>query len=106
MIKQIRSYKSIKKIIVTENGSCFKDELIDGKISDDERIEYFKVHLQQILKAKKEGIDLSGYFVWSLTDNFEWEKGLRPRFGLIYVNYNTLERYIKKSGLWFRELLA
>ena len=106
MIKQIRSYESIKKIIITENGSCFKDELIDGKISDDERIEYFKVHLQQILKAKKEGIDLSGYFVWSLTDNFEWEKGIRPRFGLIYVNYNTLERFIKKSGLWFRELLA
>ncbi|MEI6610410.1 MAG: GH1 family beta-glucosidase [Deltaproteobacteria bacterium] len=106
MIKQIRSYESIKKIIVTENGSCFNDELIDGKISDDERIEYFKSHLQQILKAQKEGMNISGYFVWSLTDNFEWEKGLRPRFGLIYVNYNTLERYIKNSGFWFRELLA
>jgi beta-glucosidase len=106
MIKRISSYENIKKIIITENGSCFKDELVDGKISDNERIEYFQSHLQQILRAQKEGIDISGYFVWSLTDNFEWEKGLRPRFGLIYVDYNTLERYIKKSGLWFRELLA
>lgn len=106
MIKRISSYKNIKKIIVTENGSCFKDELIDGKVSDNERIEYFKLHLEQILRAQKEGIDISGYFVWSLTDNFEWEKGVRPRFGLIYVDYNTLERYIKDSGFWFKELLA
>jgi len=105
IIKQFSEYKGVKKIIVTENGSCFKDEIIDSKIEDNERIEYFKSHLPQILKAQKEGIDISGYFVWSLTDNFEWDKGFRPRFGLIYVDYNSLQRIVKKSGFWFKDFL-
>ena len=55
--------------------------------------------------ATIEGVNVTGYFAWSPTDNFEWDKGYSPRFGLVYVDFKTLERYIKDSGLWFREFL-
>ncbi|MBN2893382.1 MAG: beta-glucosidase [Bacteroidales bacterium] len=105
LMKRFSSYEGVKKIIITENGSCFNDVIDNNKIPDNERIEYFKSHLSEILRIQKENIKIDGYFVWSLTDNFEWEKGFRPRFGLVYVDYNNLKRYIKKSGLWFKELL-
>lgn len=69
------------------------------------RIDYFKNHLSVLLKARKEGVNVNGFFVWSPTDNFEWDKGYRTRFGLVYVAFHTLERYIKDSGLWFKEFL-
>ncbi|MEN9400863.1 MAG: hypothetical protein RL632_1966, partial [Bacteroidota bacterium] len=62
-------------------------------------------YLSQVLKAKSEGVPVEGYFVWSLTDNFEWSEGYRPRFGLIHVDYTTQQRTIKDSGNWFQELL-
>jgi len=105
LLKRLDNYQ-IKKIHITENGVCYKDVLNNGRVDDQRRIEFFKSHLEQILKAKKEGVNVDGYFVWSLTDNFEWDKGFRPRFGLVYVDYPTLKRYIKNSGLWFKEFLA
>lgn len=95
----------INEIYITENGVAFKDLLIDGKIHDIDRINFFKEYLKQILKAKNEGVNLKGYFVWSLLDNFEWAKGYNPRFGLVYVDYKTQNRYIKDSGLWFKDFL-
>ncbi len=59
-----------------------------------------------ILRAKKEGVPVSGYFIWSLTDNFEWAEGYNQRFGLIYIDYVTQRRYIKASGHWLRQFLA
>lgn len=105
MIKQLNEYEGIKNIIITENGTCVKDNLVDGKVNDPGRIEYIKDHLSQIARAKKEGINVNGYFVWSLTDNFEWDKGYRTRFGLTYVDYDTQKRYIKDSGYWFQKFL-
>ncbi|MBN2662690.1 MAG: beta-glucosidase [Bacteroidales bacterium] len=106
LMKRFSDYPSIKKVIITENGSCFTDILKDGKVTDNERIEYFKSHLNQVIRAKNEGMKVDGYFVWSLTDNFEWDKGFRPRFGLVYVDYkNNLNRHIKDSGIWFKNLL-
>jgi len=105
ILKKYNSYKGIRNLIVTENGSCFPDKLENGKVHDKERINYFQNHLAAVLKAKREGVNVNGYFVWSPTDNFEWDKGYRTRFGLVYVDFVSLKRYMKDSGLWFKEFL-
>ncbi|MCX6334229.1 MAG: GH1 family beta-glucosidase [Bacteroidia bacterium] len=105
ILKKFGQYKGIRNIIVTENGTCVPDKLENGQVHDKERIDYFKSHLAVVLKAKREGVNVNGYFVWSPTDNFEWDKGYTPRFGLVYIDFGTLERYIKDSGFWFREFL-
>jgi beta-glucosidase len=105
ILKKFSQYKKVKNIIVTENGTCVPDKLENGKVRDTKRIDYFSDHLQAVLKAKKEGVNVNGYFVWSPTDNFEWNQGYRPRFGLVYIDFQTLERYMKDSGLWFKEFL-
>lgn len=105
ILKKYSSYKGIRNLIVTENGTCIPDKLEFGRVHDMGRINYFKNHLAAVLKAKREGVNVNGYFVWSPTDNFEWDKGFRTRFGLVYIDFQTLTRYIKDSGLWFREFL-
>jgi beta-glucosidase len=96
----------LKEIYVTENGAAFKDVPTDGKVHDTQRIEFFKEYLKQVLKAKNERVNVKGYFVWSLMDNFEWAEGYRPRFGLVYVDYKTQSRIIKDSGRWFKDFLG
>jgi len=105
MIKKFDAYPQIKKIYITENGAAFPDEIKDGKVHDPERAGYLRSYLQQVLKAKNEGCRVGGYFVWTLTDNFEWAEGYRPRFGLIYVDFSTQQRIIKSSGRWYAEFL-
>lgn len=105
ILKKFNNYKGIRNLIVTENGTCVADKLENGQVHDADRIIYFKDHLAAVLKSKKEGLNVNGYFVWSPTDNFEWDKGYRPRFGLVYVDFRTLDRYIKDSGLWFKDFL-
>lgn len=104
-IKRIWLYGGVKEIIVSENGAAFKDELKNGVIDDKERIDYFKLHLQALLKAKKEGVNLKGYFAWTLMDNFEWSEGYQARFGLVHVDFKTQLRTIKNSGYWWRDFL-
>ena len=106
LLKKFDSYEGIKKIIITENGAAFPDTINNGMINDAERTKYIQDHLQQLLKAKEEGVKVDGYFVWSLTDNFEWAEGYHTRFGLIYVDFDTQQRIIKRSGHWFREFLS
>jgi len=106
MLLKFSKYKSFKEIIVTENGTAFPDVLLAGKIHDEKRINYLDQYLKQVLRAKKEGVNVNGYFVWSLTDNFEWAEGYRPRFGLVYVDFATQERIIKDSGYWYSNFLA
>jgi beta-glucosidase len=102
----IKNYYGNPPIYITENGMALKDELISGKVDDTARIEYLEQHLKYALKAKEEGTNLIGYFVWSLMDNFEWAYGYTKRFGIIYIDYVTLKRVPKKSYYWIKELLA
>jgi len=106
IIKKYCNYQGIKKIIITENGAAFNDEIEDGKIADDKRVEYLREHIGQVLKAKQEGCNVQGYFIWTLTDNFEWAEGYRPRFGLIHIDFETQRRTIKNSAYWYRDLLT
>ncbi|MGZ3751981.1 MAG: GH1 family beta-glucosidase, partial [Mucilaginibacter sp.] len=105
ILKKFDAYPQIKKILITENGAAFPDEMINGKVDDPQRAEYLQTHLQQVLKAKQEGCKVDGYFVWTLTDNFEWAEGYHPRFGLIYVDFETQKRTIKSSGHWYGKFL-
>jgi beta-glucosidase len=105
VLRQYSKYKGIRNLIVTENGTCVPDILENGRVHDTGRIDYFKDHLAALLKAKREGVNVTGYFVWSPTDNFEWDKGFRTRFGLVYIDFKTLGRYMKDSGIWFSEFL-
>jgi beta-glucosidase len=105
MLIQFSKYKNFKEIIVTENGAAFPDMLVEGKIHDVKRIEFLKQYISQVLRAKNQGVNVTGYFVWSFTDNFEWAEGCRPRFGLVYVDFKTQERIVKDSGVWFSEMI-
>ncbi|MFD2865958.1 GH1 family beta-glucosidase [Mucilaginibacter antarcticus] len=105
ILKKYNAYPQIKKIYLTESGAAFADEVVDDKVHDPKRVAYLEQYLQQVLRAKNEGNKVSGYFVWTLTDNFEWAEGYHPRFGLIYVDFETQQRIIKSSGLWYANLL-
>jgi len=105
-IKRIWLHGGVKEIIITENGAFYKDSLKNGVIDDKERIAYFQKHLQAVLKAKKEGINIKGYFAWTLMDNFEWSEGYHARFGLVHVDFKTQLRTIKNSGYWWRDFLT
>lgn len=93
-------------IYITENGVPVPDGIDrDGRIRDYRRIRYLRDHLLQVHRALEAGVPVNGYFVWSLLDNFEWAFGYQMRFGLIYVDFDTLERSIKESGRWYSEVI-
>ncbi len=104
--KLVKEYGDIK-IIITENGAAFND-LINryGSIEDNRRIDFLHRHISQVHKSIQEGINIKGYYIWSLMDNFEWTYGYSQRFGLVYIDYKTLRRQIKDSGYWYRDLIA
>jgi beta-glucosidase len=106
IIKQFSKYEKVKEIIITENGAYFKDKIVNGELNDEDRTKYFQQYLNALLQAKKDGINIKGYFVWTLTDNFEWSEGYQARFGLIHVDFKTQLRTIKNSGYWFRDFLS
>ena len=94
-----------KPIYITENGlSCHDVISLDGKVHDPNRIDFLARYLHELKKAAGE-IDLRGYFLWSLMDNFEWAKGYSERFGLVYVDYPTQKRILKDSAYWYREII-
>lgn len=105
MLKRFNAYAGTHKIIVTENGAAFHDENFGDKVSDPERIQFIKNHILQVARAKQEGLRADGYFVWSLTDNFEWAEGYRFRFGLVYIDYLNQRRIIKDSGYWYKHFI-
>ncbi|SHI44193.1 GH1 family beta-glucosidase [Pseudozobellia thermophila] len=106
MILKFASYKGVKKVIVTENGAAFEDHIDQGEVVDSERTRFLQEYLQQVLKAKREGHNVAGYFVWTFTDNFEWAEGYYPRFGLVHVDFATQKRTLKASGKWYARFLA
>lgn len=89
-------------LLITENGAAYEDTVgPDGTVDDPERIAYLHGHLDAVLKAVENGVDVRGYFLWSLMDNFEWSYGYSKRFGAVYVDYDTQVRIPKSSAHWY-----
>ena len=94
-------------LYITENGAAFYDYVDpDGLVNDTERVDYLRAHLAAAHAAIAQGVDLRGYFVWSLLDNFEWAEGYSKRFGLVYTDYRTQERIPKASAHFYREVIS
>ncbi len=94
-------------LMVTENGAAFDDEVsADGRVHDVQRVDYLYRHLDAVGTAIDAGVDVRGYFVWSLLDNFEWSFGYDRRFGIVRVDFDTLERIWKDSAHWYSALVA
>jgi beta-glucosidase len=113
------TYPTLPPVYITENGAAYPDVVgahgADGRdgadgggraVQDDDRVGYLDGHLRALAQAISEGTDVRGYFCWSLMDNFEWAYGFSKRFGLVRVDYDTLERTPKASYDWYRALIA
>jgi beta-glucosidase len=100
------SYPGLPPIYITENGAAYDDPVIDGAVDDSRRIAYLDAHLRAVRAAIDEGVDVRGYFEWSLMDNFEWSHGYHMRFGMVHVDYDTLARTPKDSAYWYREVIG
>ncbi len=89
-------------ILVTENGAAFADQW-DGvhPVQDERRVQYLHDHIHMLELARRQGVPLGGYFIWSLLDNYEWNDGYDKRFGIVYVDYATGRRQVKESGRWY-----
>ena len=95
----------MKEIIVTENGAAFPDHIENNRVIDLDRTEFLQQYIMQMLKAKREGVNVNGYFLWTLMDNFEWAEGFTQRFGIVHVDFQTQQRTIKDSGHWYSSFL-
>jgi beta-glucosidase len=93
-------------IFITENGMANADRVVDGRVVDRERIAYLSSHLKALADAVALGVDVRGYFYWSLLDNFEWNSGYTKRFGLFHVDYNSQARLAKDSAQWYRDFIT
>ncbi len=94
------------RLYITENGICVPDGIdFDGRVRDERRIRYLHKHLAQLHRAINEGVPLDGYFIWSLTDNFEWSFGYRMCFGMVHIDFDTLERTVKDSAIWYARII-
>lgn len=107
LLMRLQFHYAPPALLVTENGiGLFDQPGADGQVPDPRRIAYLHDHLAAAHRAISAGVQLTGYFVWSLMDNFEWDRGYRPRFGLVYVDYATRQRIPKASFAWFRDVIA
>ncbi|TYL46384.1 beta-glucosidase [Nocardioides sp. BGMRC 2183] len=99
--------QSVPPIYITENGAAFPDDLmVDGRVEDRDRLAFFDAHLRATLAAIDAGVDVRGYFAWSLLDNFEWAYGYGQRFGIVHVDYDTQVRTPKASARWFSSVIG
>lgn len=94
-------------LMVMENGAAYPDEVSgNGVVDDPKRIVYIQGHIDAVREARDHGVDVAGYFVWSLLDNFEWARGYSKLFGIVHVDRSTMKRTMKASGHWYRDFLA
>jgi len=101
------SWPQFGYIMVTENGAAYDDiKEADGNINDLARTKYLSGHVESLYDAAAAGVPIKGYFAWSLLDNFEWAEGYGKRFGLVYVDYKTMERTPKMSAKRYKEIIA
>lgn len=104
--RHLKEVWNVNSMYITENGCACRDQLTeDGEVLDTDRVMYLRNHFIAAQRAVSEGYPLHGYFVWSLLDNFEWKHGYSKRFGLIYVNYASLDRTPKLSAHFYREVI-
>jgi beta-glucosidase len=101
-----RRYPGLPPIYLMENGMANADTLVDGRVADGARIDYLRRHLEALARAREAGVDIRGFFYWSLLDNYEWDSGYDKRFGLVHVDYATQQRTLKDSALWYRDAIA
>jgi beta-glucosidase len=104
LLRLHRDY-ALPPVIVTENGAAFDDRVVDGRVHDAARTDFVARHIDAVAEARRRGVDVAGYMVWSLLDNFEWAWGYGKRFGLVHVDYATQQRTLKDSALWYRGFL-
>jgi beta-glucosidase len=103
LIRLHRDYHA-PPIYITENGAAYNDPApANGVVDDPKRVAYLEAHLKACEQALAAGVPLKGYFIWSLLDNFEWAEGYDKRFGIVYVDYQTLERTPKQSALFYQK---
>ncbi len=96
-----------RKMFITENGASYADGPdLNGQIEDDLRIVYLRGHIAAAHRALQAGVPLAGYFQWSLMDNYEWARGYKQRFGMVWVNYQTQQRLPKASAFWYRQVIT
>jgi beta-glucosidase len=106
MLMRMKNEYGVDRILITENGTSTIDTIsVDGAVHDSERVDYLARHVAVMRKAIANGVNLIGYNVWSITDNFEWSFGYDSRFGLVYIDYATQKRILKDSGKWYRDLI-
>jgi beta-glucosidase len=105
VLQHIHHEYAPKAIYITENGAAFDDQRVGDRVHDSRRVAYLRSHLDAASKAIQEGVPLRGYFAWSLLDNFEWAYGYAKRFGIVYVDYDTQERVLKDSALWYQRVI-
>ena len=96
---------TLPAVIITENGGAFKDEVVNQRVNDHDRVEYLRSHIDAVADAMDQGVPMAGYMVWSLMDNFEWSSGYSKRFGIVHVDYQTLARTPKESARWYQGFL-
>ena len=107
LLMRLKNEYKVQNIYITENGCSYGDAPnLEGKIEDNRRIEYHQSHLNEVKRAMDDGAPCNGYFAWSLMDNFEWAQGFSQRFGLIWVDFETLERIPKDSYYWYKEYIS
>jgi beta-glucosidase len=105
LLRGLHEAHPFPRYLITENGAAMPDaEIVDGRVIDDDRLEYFAAHLGQVHQAMEDGVPVEGYFAWSLLDNFEWGHGYGPKFGLVAVDMKTQRRTPKRSALWYAEV--
>jgi len=104
LLMRAHAYRPDLPIYVTENGIGMKDEVMDGTVQDQPRIEFVREHLQVIHRAIQEGANVRGYYMWSLLDNFSWINGYKKRYGFFHVDRQTLQRTPKQSAHWYRDV--
>ena len=107
LLRLKRDYGDVP-LVITENGASYDDPPLDGQavIEDPQRVAFLRGHVAAVERAVEDGVDVRGYYVWSLLDNFEWEHGYDRRFGIVAVNFDNLKRTPKRSALWYRDLIA
>ena len=106
LLVRLNTDYNLPAVYITENGAAFPDRLINGQVDDPARIRYLAQHRAAVADAIASGVNVRGYFVWSLMDNFEWASGYAKRFGIVYVDYASFKRTLKSSALWLRDFTA